>query len=127
MVDKTQDCWNWTGALDNGYGRFQGGPRGSKVHRAHRLAYELLVGPIPEGLVLDHLCRNRRCVNPDHLEPVTNRINVLRGEGWAASRARQTHCIHGHEFTPANTYVDPKRGTRGCRECRRGRQTKVAS
>src|SRR5580698_2584776 len=81
LVEKTESCWNWKGGKTNGYGCFQI----AKVNfRAHRLAYELLRGPIPTGLHLDHLCRNRSCVNPDHLEPVTQRENTLRGEGIAA-------------------------------------------
>lgn len=67
---------------------------------AHRLAYEILVGPVPAGLTLDHLCRNRACMNPAHLEPVTMRANVLRGEAPAARQARRTHCRHGHPLIP---------------------------
>lgn len=113
-IDKTDDCWNWTGSRTaSGYGRLK---VAGKMRRAHRLTYELLVGPIPEGLVLDHLCRNRLCVRPTHLEPVTERENILRGEGWAALNARKTHCERGHELSPDNTYVDP-RGGRICRTC----------
>lgn len=73
-------CWQWTGAiLDTGYGVLTEGGKNGKVFRAHRVAYELFIGPIPEGLVLDHLCHNRWCVNPEHLEAVTNHVNVLRG------------------------------------------------
>ncbi|MFZ2529632.1 MAG: HNH endonuclease signature motif containing protein [Rhodococcus sp. (in: high G+C Gram-positive bacteria)] len=85
------------------------------------MAYELSVGDIPEGLVIDHLCRVRHCVNPAHLEPVTNRENTLRGDCVDANRERslsRTHCKHGHELTPKNTYIDP-RGYRECRTCRR--------
>lgn len=86
---------------------------------AHRFAYELLVGPIAQGMTLDHKCRTRLCVRPDHLEPVTNRENVLRGESVAAQRARQTHCVHGHELTEANTIRLPSRpNQRLCRRCK---------
>ena len=86
----------------------------------HRAAYEAWVGPIPDGLQLDHLCRVTLCCNPDHLEPVTCRENLLRGDTLTAAEAAQTHCRNGHEFTPTNTYVRPDRAgrTRGCRTCR---------
>lgn len=109
-------CWQWLGSLrPQGYGyiRFDG-----EQWRVHRLAYTKLIGEIPESSVLDHLCRNRGCVNPAHLEPVPNRTNVLRGVGRTALQARQTHCIHGHEFTPENTYNPPGKTTRRCRTCR---------
>jgi hypothetical protein len=91
------------------------------MRRAHRVAFEWLVGPVPKGLVLDHLCRNRGCVNPSHLEPVTQQVNTLRGAGPAARNANKAHCKWGHEFTPENTGVD-KRGKRWCKTCslRRG-------
>lgn len=106
-------CWEWTAGLwGGGYGRFV--VDGRHV-QAHRWAYESLVGPIPVNLQLDHLCRNRRCVNPNHLEPVSNRENGIRGIG-IASRALATHCKHGHEFTEENTNIRPN-GTRRCRRC----------
>lgn len=119
-VEKGTDCWLWTGAHDkHGYGCFapdgrRAGPR--KLTRAHRFAYELLVGPIPEGLTLDHLCRVPACVNPAHLEPVTLRENILRGEAPSAKQARRTHCIHGHP-------LDGRRadGHRYCLTCNRER------
>mgnify|MGYP001609562296 CR=1 FL=1 len=94
-------CWVW---LDNYNPAGYGGMRRSKSTGgeyvfAHRAMYELLIGPIPPGLVIDHLCRNRGCVNPAHLEPVTMRENVLRGVGVAAENAAKTHCDHGHEFS----------------------------
>ncbi len=111
-VEKTDGCWLWTAARQpSGYGRF-GVSLGRTVF-AHRLAYEMAHGAIPDGLELDHLCRNRGCVRPDHLEPVTHRENLLRGDGIPGRRARQTHCIHGHPFDAANTAI-----RRGCRECR---------
>lgn len=112
-------CWQWTaGKLTSGYGSFR---VGNRAHVAHKYAYEALRGPVPEGKQLDHLCRNRACVNPDHLEPVPQRVNCLRGISLPALNARKTHCIHGHEFTPSNTYVNPK-GHRGCRICRASRK-----
>lgn len=111
-------CWLWTARRDHGgYGQFfihQSGK--TKGLGAHRFAYEQIEGLIPEGLVLDHLCRNPPCVNPSHLEPVAQRENVLRGESLFARRAAQTRCKHGHEFTAENTHVRVN-GTRQCRTC----------
>ncbi|MEL3944487.1 HNH endonuclease signature motif containing protein [Streptomyces sp. LNU-CPARS28] len=123
FLDKIRDghggCWEWTGHIKpNGYGQVRVGGR---KFNAHRFSYEALRAPIPEGLVIDHLCRNRRCVNPDHLEPVTHRTNILRGTGPAACNARRTHCVRGHRFDTANTYVAPS-GARQCRACRTVRQ-----
>lgn len=107
-------CWPWLGyIMANGYGRYQA--KGT-TWWVHRLAYTLTNGPIPAKMQLDHLCRNRACCNPAHLEPVSQRENILRGEGISAIHARQTHCIHGHEFTPANTRRH-RNGGRGCRSC----------
>lgn len=118
-IDFSDDCWCWTGAISGGYGTIGSGGKHGKVLKAHRAAYELAVGPIAPGLTLDHLCRNTRCVNPDHLEPVTHAENVLRGVGPTAVNAAATHCSLGHELTEANTYVYPGRGARECRICRR--------
>jgi hypothetical protein len=119
-------CWLWTGRCDsNGYGRFAIGSKIAGTFRSassHRVAYELLVGPIPEGLQIDHLCRQKACVNPGHMEPVPQWVNILRGESFSAVNARKTHCIHGHLFDEANTYV--WRGGRICRECVRQRGRK---
>lgn len=112
-------CWHWVGTHDkHGYAQISKGGRGSGNTRAARVAYELYVGPIPEGLVPDHLCRNRGCVNPKHLELVTGRENTLRGEGISARNAQKTHCKNGHAFDAANTY-HPKKGGRACRACSR--------
>jgi hypothetical protein len=110
-------CWEWTGARSrSGYGYF--GMGGHAAYRSARVAYESEIGPIPVGLELDHLCRNRACVRPEHLEPVTNRVNTLRGFGITGVNAAKTHCIKGHPFDEANTYRYPD-GGRECRRCRK--------
>lgn len=119
-------CWEWICALRHGYGAFFYGrdESGKKIVRpAHRVSYELLVGPIPEGLEIDHLCRNTKCVNPAHLEPVTPKVNTLRGESPPAKHARKTHCKRGHAFTPENTRYQDKESEWGriCRACNRER------
>jgi hypothetical protein len=115
-------CWLWVGKIDSyGYGQFRIGLRADRTRRmvaVHRFAYELEVGPIPEGLTIDHLCRIRRCVNPAHLEPVTARVNNLRADGTSARNAKKTHCPRGHAYDLLNTYVDPD-GRRHCRACKR--------
>jgi hypothetical protein len=120
-VDKTSSakgCWLWTASTDgHGYGQFMF-TRGRNI-KAHRVAWTFLRGPIEDGLTLDHLCCVKRCVNPAHLEPVTHRVNILRSDGMSAIHKRQTHCIHGHEFTPENTYH--YHGRRTCRKCARDR------
>lgn len=126
-VDKSSsDCWLWAGKLNNrGYGVLPVGRRSlceARTALAHRFAYELLVGPIPEGLQLDHLCRVRHCVNPAHLEPVTPRENTRR-----AAPANKTHCKYKHKFTPENTYRQPTTGRRCCDECRRLRNIGVTA
>ena len=97
-----EDCWQWQGKLsDNGYGILWIKPKPAGPTKAHRFAYELLVGPIPKGLEPDHRCRNRRCVNPDHLELVTHQVNLRRGEGGqiaAATQRKKTHCPQGHPY-----------------------------
>jgi len=95
-VEQDGDCWNWQSELNNrGYGFFYIAERRLL---AHRYSYELFNGPIPHGLEIDHLCRNRRCVNPDHLETVTTKVNVLRGISFAAVNAKKTHCPKGHSY-----------------------------
>ncbi|GGY65551.1 HNH endonuclease signature motif containing protein [Streptomyces xanthochromogenes] len=116
--DSESGCWEWTGHIKpNGYGQVTVGGR---KFNAHRFAYEAMVGPIPSGLVIDHLCRNRRCLRPEHLDPVSQRTNVLRGEGPAADNARRNHCVQGHPFDDANTYVR-RDGSRSCRSCNAAR------
>lgn len=123
-VAKSDGCWEWIGAkYPAGYGAFTRKVNGKwRVYYAHRAAYEYLVGSIPTGLTLDHLCRNRPCVNPAHLEPVTKGVNTLRGLGVAALNARKTHCKHGHELAGDNVSYQPANPrSRVCRECRRQR------
>lgn len=117
LPDRPSDgCWEWTKTVNNaGYGQISVNGR---QEMTHRVAYVLWVGPIPDGMQLDHLCRNRPCCNPAHLEPVTPRENYLRGESVCAQNARKTHCPRGHEYDEANTYVD-KAGSRNCRACDR--------
>lgn len=115
-VNKTDNCWEWIGAkTSSGYGNFLW--NGKNV-TAHRKSYEILVGNVPEELDLDHLCRNRSCVNPSHLEPVTRRENLLRGETIPAKHAKKTHCPKGHEYTEDNTYIYKKTNSRHCIKCR---------
>ncbi len=121
-------CWEWiAGKNDSGYGQIASEDRGSNRRplRAHRVLYELLRGPIPEGMTVDHLCRNRACVNPWHLEVVSIAENVRRGLGGEAARQRaaeRTHCKRGHPFSPENTgrqRLVSGSVARVCRTCRR--------
>lgn len=122
-------CQLWTGTTVRGYGKVYEGRRNRLVHRA---VFEALVGPIPEGMDLDHTCHtrdplcrggvtctHRRCVNVEHLEPVPPIENNRRSQSFSAINATKTHCDHGHEFTSANTYIRPRNGQRQCRQCRR--------
>lgn len=109
------ECWIWNGSvLDNGYGQIRAG------QKAHRFFYEHLVGPVPEGLVLDHLCRNKLCVNPDHLRPVTHQENSTNNAGAAAENFTKFRCKNGHEFSTENTFIDGQ-GHRQCTICSRKR------
>lgn len=122
-------CWHWTGGLsEDGYGRC--GYEGRTGVNVHRVAYEIFVGAIPDGLTINHRCHDadpacpggrcdhRRCFNPEHLEAVTNTSNILSGKTPAAINAAKVECVNGHPFTPDNTYIRPD-GYRGCRICRR--------
>ena len=114
----TSDCWIWQRyIMNNGYGQVSIGKRRILTHR---FSYEAFVGEIPAGLQLDHLCRVRTCCNPEHLEPVTQRENLLRGEGFAARCANATQCPQGHKYDDENTRVRPG-GGRECRACDRAR------
>lgn len=123
QIEKANGCWLWTGPLDkDGYGKI--GING-RSDRAHRVSYEAFVGPIPEGMTIDHVhdrgCRHRSCINPDHLEPVPSAENTRRGRNGALRPAKTT-CINGHPWTPENVRTDPKSGKHLCRACDRDRQ-----
>jgi hypothetical protein len=139
VVVTEQGCWQWRGTRTKGYGRYHAGPRrGVGMARAHRYAYIALVGPIGDGMTLDHECHtrdsncpgglsclHRRCVNPAHLRPMTNTENQRRSPNTLASRsAARTHCPRGHAYDEANTYRDG--GKRRCRTCLRMRRAAKA-
>ena len=120
-------CWLWSGTIGgSGYGYISVGGRAGIRARAHRLAYELFVGPIPKGFDLDHLCRVRLCVNPNHLEPVTRSENLLRGEGVGKYQAQKTHCALGHPYSEENTSHSVRDGSprRRCLACHRNSEAK---
>jgi hypothetical protein len=113
------DCWEWTASrTPRGYGRF--GYGGRRIWFAHRFAWSLLVGPIDDGLVIDHLCRNHACCNPDHLEPVPQKVNLHRGVG----KRGVVECPRGHAYTETNSYIN-KKGVKICRTCRRDGMRKL--
>jgi len=122
-VEKVGRCWIWRASLDThgyGHGRFRG-----RLRLAHRISYELFVGEIPDGLVLDHLCRQPSCVNPEHLEAVTNRENVLRGNSIVAKHALKTQCPQGHKY---DKVVARGEGTaRICTVCQREHSKRQAA
>ena len=118
-VRKTETCWLWNGAISDGYGRFHVKYKDGRpiTARAHRFAYELLVHPVSARKELDHICRNRRCVNPSHLREVTSRENSLAGNTIQAHNLAKTHCQQGHPFDLFNTFYRAN-GSRRCRVCR---------
>ena len=122
-VKKSNGCWIWMGCKnDRGYGQICDNSGGTfRMVYAHRFVYELVIRSIPKGLTIDHLCRNRSCVRPDHLEIVTIKENTLRGNGPSGRESRQTHCLHGHPFIPENTYFRRDRWGRQCKTCVRSR------
>lgn len=123
IPEPNSGCWLWIGSAMNGYGRIRLGSKSEGTVAAHRVIYEALRGPVPDGLELDHLCRNPSCVNPDHMEPVTHRENTIRGDamknGWW--HREKTHCPQGHPYSPENTRFKggPRRRFRACRACSR--------
>ena len=117
IIDNLTECWNWTAALDqNGYPVFRETTnKNDPCGRGHRFSFEYFTNTkIPKNKQLDHLCRNRKCVNPKHLEVVTLIENVMRGESFSAVNARKTHCIHNHLLSGSNLYVQPSTGYRYC-------------
>jgi hypothetical protein len=118
-VEKTDSCWLWKAAKHSaGYGVIRFGRAPGVLLYAHRVAYELVKGPIPEGLHLDHLCRVVRCCNPAHLEAVPAKVNALRGISPAAENAKKTHCSNGHPFEGQSLYLRPDTGGRQCLVCK---------
>ena len=122
-VHKTESCWLWTGAKSTaGYGTFNLGRRGAGYDLAHRISYRLAHGTIPDGLTLDHLCRVRHCVNPEHLEPVTHRENVMRGAGPKVAISRTGKCARGHDVSAENTQYHRDGRIAFCKVCRRDKR-----
>lgn len=118
------ECWEWLGWRDkDGYGKYSPYKVGL---RAHRYSYETFIGDIPDGYVIDHLCRNTSCVNPEHLEPVTNKENLYRGNGFSGVNYRKTHCISNHPLSGDNLRIQKKTGKRYCKECDRRRAREYA-
>jgi hypothetical protein len=112
-------CWQWKlKPTIWGYGRIVVCATPRKAMQAHRFSFEMLIGPVPDGLELDHLCRNRMCVKPTHLEPVPPQVNKLRGESPTARNARKTHCKYGHDFSDPTVLILAANGKRKCRVCR---------
>lgn len=117
--DPDTGCWLWQRSKNReGYGRTNRGGHNGQGIVAHKLSYETFVGPIPQGMQLDHLCRNRSCINPDHLEPVTPKENIRRGTG----HGKETNCPAGHEYNESNTYFEKIGGNRHCKVCDRDRK-----
>ena len=122
-----EGCWRWTGkiAKDTGYGHFAAYSTEHQKNRyflAHRFSCEFIANRcIPENMTIDHLCRNKWCVNPEHLEVVSLKENILRGNSVGAINAKKTHCKWGHLFSEDNIYIHPKRGSRLCKKCQKRR------
>lgn len=117
VSESPDGCWLWARPQHDGYGRFTAGPSRVKL-MAHRWIYEHMIAEIPEGTEIDHLCKRRNCVNPYHLDPVTQRVNSLRSDNIGGVNTRKVRCNSGHPFDVANTYITPD-GRRECRQCRK--------
>jgi len=124
IIIDDNDCWLFK--PDKVHGRYSQISIGRKMHSAHRVSYEVFVAPIPEGKILLHSCDNGRCINPAHLKPGTQKDNMddCKAKGRMNKHNAGTHCKHGHEFTPENTYIRPE-GFRQCRKCRNAASTKA--
>lgn len=119
MPEPNTGCWFWVMSLSSeGYGRIS---VNNNVEYAHRVSYKTFVGPIPDELDIDHVCRNRSCICPQHLEPVTRQVNLLRGVGVSAKNASKTHCPKGHPYDELNTTF--RRGSRECKKCVKARES----
>lgn len=115
--DDKEKCWEWLASLDkDGYGQFR---HGKRMVKAHRMSYELFVGAIPMGMEIDHLCQNKKCVKPSHLQAVDHRTNMARSRSFSGVNSRKTHCVNGHEFSEDNTYL--WNGWRSCKQCGKNR------
>lgn len=123
LVEKTESCWLWKGSQNSsGYGQHGSHKRPGAETLAHRKLYAMNYGPIPKGLQIDHLCREKLCVNPEHLEAVPPKLNLMRAPNQVTTlNARKTHCIHGHKFDKLNTRIH-KSGKRECIQCKKERK-----
>lgn len=127
-IDLDTECWIWNACLDkDGYGCFRFSHEQGQLSwgKAYKFAYEYYVGIVPKDKQLDHTCRNRKCVNPRHLDVVTLVQNIMRGESFSAINARKTHCIHDHPLNGDNLYIQPSTGYRYCRECKRNSERRL--
>lgn len=127
QIDTKSGCWLFQGNLEHGYGRSSIGSKSKGTFKkvyVHKITYEYFVGPVPEGYEIDHLCRTRKCCNPDHLEAVTPYENKMRGESPPAINAKKTHCPRGHEYSDSNTIVT-NTGFRQCKACKRLRYSRT--